>query len=105
MKNLIQFLLIYLMLSSCGTPTYTAVTPSTPPSSYWDDIYFAPSGPYISPYSRWNWGFYSWRYVPSPPVIVYRSPRIIVTPPRPRYQAPPRRDKLNRPVRPFYPRP
>lgn len=102
----ILFISLVLILSSCGASTYTTVTPSTPPSSYWDDIYFAPSGPYVSPYSRWNWGFYNWRYVPSPPVIVYRSPRVIVTPPRPRrYQAPPRRDRLNRPVRPFYPRP
>ena len=101
----ILFISLVLILSSCGASTYTTVTPTPPPSSYWDDIYFAPSGPYISPYSRWNWGFYNWRYVPSPPVIVYRSPRVIVTPPRPRYQAPPRRDRLNRPVRPFYPRP
>jgi hypothetical protein len=98
----ILFIPLVLLLSSCGTSTYTSVRPVNPPSSYWDDIYYAPSGPYISPYSRWNWGFYNWRYVPSPPVIIYRSPRVIVTPPRPRYQAPPRRDRLNRP---FYPRP
>jgi len=97
--------ILFLFLVSCGTPTYTTITPTNPPSvSYWDDIYFSPSGRYISPYNN-RWNFYSWRYVPSPPVIVYRSPRVIVTPPRPRYQAPPRRDRLNRPVRPFHPRP
>lgn len=101
----ILFISLVLLLGSCRTSTYTSVTPTIPPSSYWDDIYFAPSGPYVSPYSRRDWRFYSWRYVPSPPVIVYRSPRVIVTPPRPRYQAPPRRDRLNRPVRPFYSRP
>ena len=88
--------ILFLLLVSCGTPTYTTITPTNPPSvSYWDDIYFPPSGPYISP-NRWN--FYSWRYVPSPPVVIHRGP-VVVTPSRPRYyyQSPPRRDRMNRP--------
>jgi len=90
--------ILFLLLVSCGTPTYTTITPTNPPSiSYWDDIYFAPSGPYISPYSRWNWGFYSWRYVPSPPVVIHRGPVVVTPRPRYYYQSPPRRDRLNRP--------
>lgn len=90
--------ILFLLLVSCGTPTYTTITPTNPPSvSYWDDIYFSPSGRYISPYNN-RWNFYSWRYVPSPPVVIHRGP-VVVTPPRPRYyyQSPPRRDRLNRP--------
>lgn len=69
--------ILFLLLVSCGTATYTTITPTNPPSAFY---YFPPPGAYISP-NRWN--FYSWRYVPSPPIVV--------TPPRYYYQSPPRR--------------
>ena len=100
--NMKKLLLIYfLFLLSCAPLNYTPnvqITP-TPRNYYWDYYYYTPTIPYNYSY---RWGTYGWRYTYTPPIIIQP---VRPLPPRPRYQAPPRRDRLNQQYRPRTNRP
>ena len=94
-------LIILLFLCSCAPFSYTpTLTPTPSPHNYYWDYYYAPTIPYNN-YS-YRWGTYGWRYTYIPPIVIQP---VRPLPPRPRYQAPPRRDRLNQQYRPRHSRP